>query len=163
MSITPGLRRLLRIRELEEEQSRVALETALGELNRLQGLVKKTRQRDWTGRRLIESSARSGNLTDRISGLEEMRAADNLGNALYTKLSAAELEVIQQRERFLSKRVQRRQAEALIKENESRAAMEEELRAQQNLDDAHRTRKMREIDDRKDRDCTSAQSDFAAL
>ncbi len=35
MPISPALRRLLCIRELEEEQSRLALETALGEMNRL--------------------------------------------------------------------------------------------------------------------------------
>src|ERR1700739_4014313 len=146
MPITSGLRRLLRIRELEEEQSRGALELALGELHRVRALLKGTRQRDWTGRRLIESAAQSGNLTDRIAGLEEMRAAADLGNALYARLSAAELQVIQLGDRFLAKLVQRRQAETLIKESEARAVMEEERRVQQDLDDAHRARNWRETD-----------------
>ena len=34
MAVSRALRRLLRVRELEEEQSRLALESALGELQR---------------------------------------------------------------------------------------------------------------------------------
>ena len=41
MAISRGLRRLLRVRNLEEEQSRQALESALGELNRLESALTK--------------------------------------------------------------------------------------------------------------------------
>jgi hypothetical protein len=36
MAVSNALRRLLKIRAIEEEQSRLALESALGELNRLE-------------------------------------------------------------------------------------------------------------------------------
>ena len=36
MAVSRALRRLLRIRELEDEQCRLALESTLGELNRLE-------------------------------------------------------------------------------------------------------------------------------
>jgi hypothetical protein len=39
MAVSRALRRLLRIRELEEEQCRLALESTLGELNRLESAL----------------------------------------------------------------------------------------------------------------------------
>jgi flagellar export protein FliJ len=140
MPISPALRKLLRIRELEEEQSRIALETAIGEMNRLKTALPGIAQRGQAARRLLASSVQSGNLTDRIAGLQEMRAADNLAGALSRKLATAEPEVARLRERFLASRVQRRQAESIIKESVSRAEIEEERRNQRDLDDLHRAR-----------------------
>jgi len=45
MAVSRALRRLLRIRELEEEQNRLALESALGELNRLEYALEATIER----------------------------------------------------------------------------------------------------------------------
>jgi flagellar export protein FliJ len=150
MSISPALGQLLRIRKLEEEQSRIALETALGELNRLKAALVATAQGERAGRRLIASSVRSGILTDRIAGLQEMDLADKLETALTRKLAKTEPEVARLRERFLSTRVQRRQAESVIKENKDHAQLEEERRNQRNLDDLHRTRSERKRVERDD-------------
>ena len=140
MAISASLRRLLRIRELEEEQSRSALETALGELNQVETALTATEKRERSGRQLVGSSAQSSNLTDRIAGLEEMRAAGVLANALSVRLAAAERHAASLRESFLSKRVQRRQAESLVEESEAHAAVEEARRGQQDMDDLHRSR-----------------------
>jgi hypothetical protein len=75
MAVSRGLRRLLRIRDLEEEQCRLALESAMGTLHRLQHALEATVERGRRGRRLIEASVHSGELTDRLAGLEEIRSA----------------------------------------------------------------------------------------
>src|ERR1039458_373198 len=75
MAVSRALRRLLRIRSLEEEQRRLALESAIGELNRLEHALAATAQQDRRGRRLVEVSARSGELPDRLAGPEETGAA----------------------------------------------------------------------------------------
>ena len=83
MAVSRALRRLLRIRELEEEQCRLALEAAIGELSRLEHAMAATAERDRRGRRLVEASARSGELRDRLAGLEAVS---------YTHLSAVQAE-----------------------------------------------------------------------
>jgi hypothetical protein len=150
MPISPTLRRLLSIRELEEEQGRIALEAAVGEVNRLKIALAGAAQSDQAGRRLVASGVESGNLTDRISGLQEMRGADNLAGALSRRLAIATPEVARLRERFLATRIQRRQAESLIKESESLAEVEEGRRNQRDLDDGHRARSKRKRENRDD-------------
>jgi hypothetical protein len=144
MAVSRALRRLLRIRDLEEEQSRLALESALGELNRLQDALKATVERERRGRRLVESSARTGELPDRLAGLEEARAADRLFAVLGPRIAAKEEEVTARRQEFLLKRVERRQAETLIQESEAQEAVEADRRGQQALDNWYGSRQYRE-------------------
>ena len=75
MAVSRALRRLLRIRDLQEEQSRLVLESALGELHRLENAMTATFVRDRQGRSLVQASARTGELPDRLAGLDETRAA----------------------------------------------------------------------------------------
>ena len=56
MAASRALRRLLRIRELQEEQSRLALESALGELHRLEHALASTFVRERRGRSLVQAS-----------------------------------------------------------------------------------------------------------
>jgi hypothetical protein len=135
MAVSRSLRRLLRVRELEEEQCRLALESSTGSLHRLQHALEATVERNRRGRRLIESSVQSGELPDRLAGLEEMRAAGRHGAALTPRIANAELDVAALREEFLAKRVERRQAETLIAEIEARDSIEAGRRSQQSLDD----------------------------
>jgi hypothetical protein len=58
MAVSRALRRLLRIRELEEEQGRLALESALGELHRLENALMATFERKHRGRSLVLSTAK---------------------------------------------------------------------------------------------------------
>jgi hypothetical protein len=134
------MRRLLKIRDLVEEQSRLALETALGELDRLNDALEDTAGRDRRGRRLVEASAHTGELPDRLAGLEETRTATRFAAALAPRLAAAERDVELRREEYFAHRVERRQAETLISEAEAEESAEAGRRAQQALDDWHRFR-----------------------
>jgi len=140
MAVSRALRRLLRIRDLEEEQGRLALETAQADLSRLKHALDSTIDRDRRGRRLVELSARSGELPDRLAGLEEARAAVRQAHALAPRLLDAEQDVAEVREQYLAKRIERRQAETLIEEAEAREARDAERKSQQGLDDWFRDR-----------------------
>lgn len=144
MAASRALRRLLRVRDLEEEQSRLALESALSELNQLEDALKATVERERRGRRLVESSARTGELPDRLAGIEEMHAADRLFAVLEPRIAAKEEEVTARRQEFLLKRVERRQAETLIRESEAQEAIETDRRSQQELDNWYSFRQYRE-------------------
>jgi flagellar biosynthesis chaperone FliJ len=144
MAVSRALRRLLRIRELEEEQCRLAMESALGELNRLEQALTATTEQGRRGRRLVEASARSGELTDRLAGIEESRAALRRAEALAPRVAAAKSHVVLRRQEYIAKRVERRQAETLIRETEARDAVEAGRRDQQTLDDWFRSRRHRD-------------------
>ena len=136
MAVSRALRRLLRIRELEEEQGRLALESALGELHRLEHALVATIERKHRGRSLVLSTANTGQLTDRLAGLEETRSAA----ALEPRIDGMGIEVAGRRKEFLLKRVERRQAGTLIAETEAQEAIEDGRRGQQSLDDWYSSR-----------------------
>jgi len=135
MAVSRALRRLLRIRDLEEEQCRLELDSAVSERNRLEHALTATAERDRSGRRLVQASAHSGELPDRLAGLEEIRASGRLVAVLVPRIAVAEYNVSALQHEFLLKRVERRQAETLIQETEARDAIEAERRSQQGLDD----------------------------
>ena len=135
MAVSRAMRRLLQVRELEEELSQAALESALGELRRLEAALVAARERERGGRRQVTASASSGELVDRIAGLEETRAARRRAEALKTRIAEAELEVTARRQEFLSKRMERRQVETLIRETGAGDAVAAGRRAQRDLDD----------------------------
>jgi hypothetical protein len=144
MAVSRALRRLLHIRGIEEEQSRLALESALSELNRLERALASTAERDRRGRQLIGGSALTGELADRLAGLEEGCAAGRQRAALTPMIAEAELEVTALRREFLDRRVERRQAETLIREAEEQEAIEASRHGQQSLDDWYGNRLHRE-------------------
>ena len=93
MPVSRSLRRLLHIRNLEEEQGRLVLESALSDLRRLENALEKTVVRARSGRRLVGTSAHSGELEDRQAGIEETRAAGRHAEALKPRIADAELDV----------------------------------------------------------------------
>ncbi|HEV2487812.1 MAG TPA: hypothetical protein VGT08_19995 [Terracidiphilus sp.] len=135
MAVSRALRRLLRVLEIEEEQSRLALESAVGELGNLERSLTASRLRERSGRRLVISSAQTGELPDRLAGLEEARAARQRAEVLRPRIADADAEVTAFREAFLAKRVERRQAQTLIRETEAKDAVIAGRRSQQALDD----------------------------
>ncbi len=135
MAVSKALRRLLRIRDLEEEQSRIALESSVADLHRLERALAATADRDRRGRLLVAASARSGEVADRLAGLEETRTADRLVLVLTPKIRDAEQDVALLREEYLAKRVERRQAETLIEESEAIESKKDERRGQMDRDD----------------------------
>ena len=134
MSASPAIRRLLRVRELEEEQCAAALESAIGEWKRLQTAQAAARERERRGRWLVAASAASGEVADRVAGMEEARSAGLRATALEPRIQAAEEEVKSRRQEFLAKRVERRQVELLIEQAGLEEARESERRAQREAD-----------------------------
>jgi hypothetical protein len=135
MPVSRAMRRLLRVRELEEEQRKLALESAVGDLHRLESALVATGERDRRGRSLVSTSAQSGQLPDRLAGIEETCTAIRFRAVLEPRIADEKLEVDQLREEYIEKRVERRQAETLIRETEELDAMEAGRRNQQALDD----------------------------
>jgi hypothetical protein len=140
VTVSRALVRLLRVRDLEEEQCRLALESAIGQLNRLEQALVASEERDRRGRRLIEASARNGEFPDRLAGIEEMHAASRRAEVLIPRMAEAKTVVAELRQAYIEKRTERRQAETLIEAAKARDAIEAERRSQQNLDDWYRNR-----------------------
>lgn len=140
MQLSTPLRRLLRIRELEEEQGRLALEAALQEMNRVRAVLETAAQRAKEGRRTLADGLRTDNLVDRIAGLEETHMASQIVDSLQVRIAAAEHRAAELRARFLATRAHRQQAETLVDERDERARLDGERRSQRDLDDWHRSR-----------------------
>ena len=94
-----------------------------------------TEQRDRAGRRLVAASASTGELEDRLAGLEETRAAHRQAAALATRITEAKLRASARQGEFLSKRIERKQAETMIGKTEAEDKIQAGRRAQQGLDD----------------------------
>ena len=149
MPVSRALRRLLRIRELEEEHRRLALESAAAQLNRMRSALAANVERDRKGRALVAESARSGELPDRLAGVVETRLALRSEAVLTPRIANAELESAALRREYLAKRIERRQAETLIRETEAQDELEGERRAQRAMDDWYGNRTQREPRERK--------------
>jgi flagellar biosynthesis chaperone FliJ len=144
MAASKMLERLRRIRDLEEEQHRLALESASGQLHELEAARRAAGETERAGRALVGSSAHTGVLADRQGGLVQATAAGRRGALLEHHVARAEAAIQRLRQTFLEKRVERRQAETLISESETRSASESNRRSQRALDDWHGSRKQRE-------------------
>ena len=104
MAVSRAMRRLIEVRELEEELSQAALESAVGDLRRMESALTAAKERERNGRRQVTASASTGELVDRIAGLEETRAAGRHGAALKPRIAEAELEVARRRQEFHRKK-----------------------------------------------------------
>lgn len=134
MAVSRAMHRLLRVREMEEELSRAALEKAMGELRRLEAVRKQAVERGRRGRLLVVVSAGTGEIADRIAGLEEICTAQRHVAALTPRIADAELVVSARRGEFLAKRMARRQVETLIRKAETNEAAEFGRREQREAD-----------------------------
>ena len=139
MAASRALRRLLRVLDIQEEQSRAALDTALAELHALERAQAAASSRERGGRQLVADSAMAGEIADqiagRLAGLEESLAASRAVTALAARMADAHVNVTLCREEFLAKRVERRQAESVVRKAEAADAVEASRRGQQSLDD----------------------------
>lgn len=140
MSVSRAMRRLLRIRELEEEQRRLALESATEELRRLEAARAASLALEKCGRALVRSGAHSGEIAERVAGLEETRLAVRRGEVIAGWIVEAQAVTETRRAEFLNKRVERRQAETLVEESEKRDEREGQKHAQRTLDDWYSAR-----------------------
>jgi hypothetical protein len=144
MAVSHALRRLLRIRDLEEEQHRLILESAMGELRSLENALAAATARRRRGRELAQASACAGESTDRQAGMVETDAARRYSTVLTPRIATAQDDASRLRQEFLVKRVERLQAETLIEETESRDVAEAGRRSQQALDEWYRSRLYRQ-------------------
>lgn len=157
MAVSRVMLRLLRIRELEEEQNRGALESALGELNRLERALEMTCEYDRQGRRMVAESTHTGIVADRMLGLMESRAAAERSVQLAEQIAEANEEIAALRDALLRKRVERRQSETLVEGVRARHAVETLRREQHSLDDWFRNRRHGKPDTRED--CSQSTAD----
>lgn len=144
MAISRALRRLLSVRQLEEQQSRLELESAVAELQERQAALMHNAERNSTGRRIFSTGVRNDMLTDRLAGIEEQRASARHAVRLRERVNEADQRVQILRDSYLATRIERQQAQTLIEEMAERDAQEALRRAQQDMDDWYRGRSLRQ-------------------
>jgi flagellar biosynthesis chaperone FliJ len=141
MAVLRGLRRLLELRQLEEDQSRLAFEAGLAELHRLERGRDTAIERGRHGRQLIHKGVRNGELLDRIAGLEEGRVALRLEGLLESRIIQCSRAIEALRQTYQAARVERLQVETLVREAEAAEALAAGRRSQQALDDWYGSRR----------------------
>ena len=141
MAVSKALLRLIRVRGIEEERRRMALETASQKLRNLEEARDTALGMDRQGRELTMKSVESGELADRISGLVETAAGRSQARLLAPRIEASEADRLRLQQEFLEKRTERRQAEMLVEEMQALDGVAENRRSQQALDDWYRSRR----------------------
>ncbi len=111
------------------------MESARAELKGLEQALARSVERGRGGRRLVAASAATGDVTDRIAGVEETHLAKRIAAALAPRITESEFAVNARQREFLGKRIERRQTETLIEEAEALESVKAARRAQRNLDD----------------------------
>jgi hypothetical protein len=76
-----------------------------------------------------------------MAGIEEARLAVRHAEMLAPRIAASQADIDALRQDFLAKRIERRQAETLIREIEAKDAVDAGRKSQQALDDWYRNRK----------------------
>ena len=129
------LARLLRLRELEEEQCRLQLEAAVGHQRRVGQAREAIVRRQVAVREEFAAQVGLGDSRGRSAMVFEMELAGRRRARVEQRVSEAESAVQRQREEFLERRTGRQQVESLIETARSREEIETARRAQQMLDD----------------------------
>jgi hypothetical protein len=135
MAVSRAMRRLLRLLEMQEEKCLAEMEAALADLRKLKGALAAAQEQDRAGRRLVTASAVTGEMIDRLAGLEEGRDALRRTGALKPRFAEAQTIMNTRRAEFLSKRVERRQAETVVEQMQDADAADAGRREQRGLDD----------------------------
>ena len=145
MARVSQLNRLLRLRELEEDQARLAFEVAAEARQRVVEERKRATERLRDGRDIFLLEAGSADTSRRAGGLAQLEQARRLQARIEPRLAAADAELARQRQEFLNRRIDREQVETLSAEARRAKEIEAGRRAQQMLDDwyGRRIRKAR--------------------
>ena len=144
MALAGSLDRLAHVRALEAEQSLATLEAAINEVRQLQYALALAQQQAKAGRELIHCSAQTGELVDRLAGIEELRKSRKAIATMEGDLVVVEATATEVREVYLARRMERQQAEALVKEARTQEERLMTRRSQQEVEDWHRAQQMRE-------------------
>lgn len=129
------LRRLTRIRELEEDQSRLVLEAAARSREQAAAELLAAHQECLNGRADLVHGVEHDDPRDRQTGLIRMQVATRQAEFLRPQLQQLDEQLAVQREEYQARRIARRQVETLLTEAELRVRQETDRRAQQMLDD----------------------------
>ena len=138
------LNRLLRLRELEEELSRLELELAVAERNSRKQEVALAVSRQMQGRRSFAAGIGEQNELARTAGLLESEEAQKLRLRVEPYLEASDREVSRRQVDFLSRRTGRRQVETLLEDELNKVKIETGRRTQQAIDDWYGRRAAKE-------------------
>lgn len=129
------LERLWRLRELEEEQSRLELEAGVVERNRIARELAEISADAARSRGEFVARLGDPDTAARTGALLELEQARRGQAAIRPQLDHAEIEVERHREEFLTRRTVRRQVETLLDREREAMRTETARRAQQVLDD----------------------------
>lgn len=140
MTNSRGMRRLLSVLEAQEDWYSAQMEAALADLKRLQLALETAAHRERQGRRLIGASALSGELAERLVGLEETRGGRSQAEVLKPQMVSAEAKARARRQEFLSKRSERRKVEEAMKRAEAIETRNADHASQRMVDDLYLNR-----------------------
>lgn len=141
MASDKSLHRLLGIRKAEEKSSQTEMETAIAELQQLESAYAMAQERGKRACTLLASSAQTGELMDRIAGLQEMTTVGRLQRMLVEMINRAEEKAENKRQETLARRLARRQVEILVDAKLAKTIAETNRKAQSGLDDWHRSQR----------------------
>ena len=129
------LERLWRLRELEEEQSRMALEARVVDRNRVAARLSEVREGAMRSRTALAAHLGDPDTAARTGALMELEQSRREQTEIGPRMEQAESEVELRREEFLARRTGRRQVETLLERGQEEAREAIARRAQQMLDD----------------------------
>lgn len=141
MAVSRSLRRLLQLRQAEEEHRKAQLHLAILELSKLQYSLRLAYAQAQRGRALLAESIRTGDMEGRLSGMNEIDGAERRAHFVSAEIRAMEIAVEKLRGEFLAKRMERRQAGSLVESAMVREDLDQKRRSQTALDDWFQTRK----------------------
>lgn len=127
--------RLLRLRELEEEQNRRKLEVVATARELVARANDSVKAQVRAGLREARLGLLSGETLTRIAGQAAVEVGIQWQDRLASRMREAEAELVRQQEEFLMRRTSRRQVEVLAQTDEKICREKMERQAQQMLDD----------------------------
>lgn len=130
-----NLERILRIRELQEEQKRRQLNGALAKLEALHKTREVAVEMNIRGQTLVRASVSSGEITDRQAGIIEAELACRRTRVLAAHILSAQEHTIELRQEFMTTRLERQQVETLVDLQEVREDIESSRSSQKRIDD----------------------------
>jgi flagellar biosynthesis chaperone FliJ len=130
-----GLQRLFRLRRLEEETERMAVELAAVARNRIEGeaIAEQVCERD--SRRELHRQIANIDTLMRAAAASAMEDAVARRRLIHERLQVAEATVEHLRNAMLRRRMERQQVESLLEKETTRVREQDLRRAQQLLDD----------------------------
>lgn len=145
MPTSPLLKRLLRVRELQQEQTEAALKRTSLHLQILKEALYTAHARQARGRDLFINSAGIEHPTDRLAGLFETQIARAHQQKLKTEIRQAELLVEERMKELEASHQELRKGELLRDAMEVKANAESRRRFQKEIDELHRNRSKRAV------------------